>query len=73
MISEEGDSKKRGAEYSILEFFNGKVVTACDRTGNLDFVEKDEDFFHIMPCVDGEFVVCMQAAWSFACAVVCRP
>ena len=54
MISEEGDSKKRGAEYSILEFFNGKVVTACDRTGNLDFVEKDEDFFHIAPCMDAE-------------------
>lgn len=29
-------------DHSILEFFNGKVVTACDRTGNLDFVEKDE-------------------------------
>jgi soluble calcium-activated nucleotidase 1 len=32
----EGDSSDRGAEYSVLENFSGKLVTACDRTGHLD-------------------------------------
>ena len=31
-----GDKSGRGAEYSLLEWYGGKLVTACDRTGNLD-------------------------------------
>ena len=30
------DKANRGAEYSLLEWFGGKLVTSCDRTGNFD-------------------------------------
>ena len=31
-----GDKAKRGAEYSALEIFDGRLLTFCDRTGNCD-------------------------------------
>jgi hypothetical protein len=31
-----GDKAKRGAEYSALEIFDGRILTFCDRTGNCD-------------------------------------
>ena len=39
-----GDKAGRGAEYSALEVFAGRLITADDRTGNLD---------EIAPCGDG--------------------
>jgi len=39
-----GDKAGRGAEYSALEVFDGRLITADDRTGNLD---------EIAPCGDG--------------------
>ena len=41
---EEHDKSDRGAEYSLLELFGGKLVTACDRTGNLDEIVPNPDF-----------------------------
>eukprot|EP00928_Gymnodinium_smaydae_P019923 TRINITY_DN1767_c0_g3_i1.p1 TRINITY_DN1767_c0_g3~~TRINITY_DN1767_c0_g3_i1.p1 ORF type:complete len:421 (+),score=54.38 TRINITY_DN1767_c0_g3_i1:57-1319(+) len=40
-----GDSTSRGAEYSVLEIFNGRLITACDRTGNVD---------ELVPCNGGK-------------------
>ena len=40
----EHDKSDRGAEYSLLELFGGKLVTACDRTGNLDEIVPNPDF-----------------------------
>ena len=33
---DDSDKSGRGAEYSLLEWYGGKLVTACDRTGNVD-------------------------------------
>lgn len=38
-----GDKNKRGAEYSALEVFDGKLLTFCDRTGNVDEIVLDRD------------------------------
>ncbi|KAH8054561.1 guanosine-diphosphatase [Aureococcus anophagefferens] len=35
---DDSDKSGRGAEYSLLEWYGGKLVTACDRTGNVDEV-----------------------------------
>lgn len=54
------DDAARGAEYSALEVFDGKLLTFCDRTGNVDeFVPKGikpEDGFEAKPLMnaDGE-------------------
>ena len=44
IATEEHDKSDRGAEYSLLELFGGKLVTACDRTGNLDEIIPNPDF-----------------------------
>eukprot|EP00930_Biecheleria_cincta_P002325 TRINITY_DN103336_c0_g1_i1.p1 TRINITY_DN103336_c0_g1~~TRINITY_DN103336_c0_g1_i1.p1 ORF type:complete len:426 (+),score=75.85 TRINITY_DN103336_c0_g1_i1:161-1438(+) len=36
LFTTRGDKADRGAEYSTLEVFRGKLLAACDRTGNLD-------------------------------------
>ena len=40
-----GDSSKRGAEYSAIEVFDGKIITFCDRTGNCDELHLSLDRF----------------------------
>lgn len=58
-----GDKSERGAEYSALEIFQGKLVTFCDRTGNMDeLLPGEEKFsFQLQPVraagPDGEPVV----------------
>lgn len=36
LVTARGDKSGRGAEYSALELFDGKLLTMCDRTGNCD-------------------------------------
>lgn len=60
LVTTEGDKSERGAEYSLLEWFGGKLITACDRTGNLDEVlphpdwgtEKQTEKFQVQPVLD---------------------
>merc|ERR1719247_2049400 len=39
LLTDRGDKSQRGAEYSALEVFAGKLVTFDDRTGNCDELE----------------------------------
>lgn len=39
--ADDHDKSDRGAEYSLLEWYGGKLVTACDRTGNVDEIVVD--------------------------------
>ena len=41
--TDKGDKSKRGAEYSALEVFGGKLLTFCDRTGNVDELVLTQD------------------------------
>ena len=41
--TDKGDKSKRGAEYSALEVFGGKLLTFCDRTGNIDELVLTQD------------------------------
>eukprot|EP00948_MAST-09A_sp_MAST-9A-sp1_P003300 g3300.t1 len=53
LITERGDKKGRGAEYSLLHFFDGKLVTACDRTGNIDEIAiKEDGTYELVPVID---------------------
>jgi soluble calcium-activated nucleotidase 1 len=36
LFTTRGDKSGRGAEYSALELFDGRLLTMCDRTGNCD-------------------------------------
>ena len=55
LITERADKAGRGAEYSALEVFDGKLITVDDRTGNMDeLVPADGFSFTIKPMVDGE-------------------
>jgi len=55
LATERGDKSGRGAEYSALEVFNGKLITVCDRTGNMDELVPAEGFgFTIKPALDAE-------------------
>mmetsp|Transcript_10761 Transcript_10761/g.18448 ORF Transcript_10761/g.18448 Transcript_10761/m.18448 type:complete len:412 (-) Transcript_10761:213-1448(-) len=50
-----GDKSGRGAEYSALEVFDGKLLTMDDRTGNIDeLVPKEGGEFAVTPLVDAE-------------------
>lgn len=50
-----GDKSGRGAEYSALEVFDGKLLTMDDRTGNIDeLVPKEGGGFDVKPLVDSE-------------------
>ena len=40
-----GDTSKRGAEYSALEVYDGKLLTFCDRTGNCDELFLSPDLY----------------------------
>ena len=42
-VSDIGDKSNRGAEYSALEIFDGKLLTFCDRTGNVDELVLSQD------------------------------
>ena len=57
--TDRGDKSKRGAEYSALEVFDGKLLTFCDRTGNIDELVLSQDeagktVVTVAPLVDGE-------------------
>ena len=43
--TDRGDKSKRGAEYSALEVFDGRVLTFCDRTGNCDELVLEQEAF----------------------------
>lgn len=51
-----GDKSGRGAEYSALEVFDGKMLTMDDRTGNVDVIAKSpegsDEQYVIEPLVD---------------------
>ena len=51
-----GDKSGRGAEYSALEVFDGKLMTMDDRTGNVDIIalapEGSEEQYVTEPLVD---------------------
>jgi nucleoside diphosphate kinase len=49
-----GDKAGRGAEYSALEVFAGRLITADDRTGNLDEIVACGDGFNfrVQACVN---------------------
>ena len=56
--STRGDKSGRGAEYSALECFDGKLLTMDDRTGNVDVVvpapEGAEEQFIMEPLVNSD-------------------
>lgn len=60
LVTDRGDKRNRGAEYSLLHWFDGKLVTACDRTGNIDEIAKcteGPDTYELKPVnctVEGE-------------------
>eukprot|EP00931_Biecheleriopsis_adriatica_P047812 TRINITY_DN27594_c0_g1_i1.p1 TRINITY_DN27594_c0_g1~~TRINITY_DN27594_c0_g1_i1.p1 ORF type:complete len:446 (+),score=84.73 TRINITY_DN27594_c0_g1_i1:32-1339(+) len=62
LITTRADKSFRGAEYSTLEVFEGKLLTACDRTGNVDeLIPQDGGkTFDVQPLRDtqGNAVVC---------------
>jgi len=41
LITERGDKSARGAEYSVLDVFDGRLLTCCDRTGLVEEVVVD--------------------------------
>jgi len=43
LLTTRGDKSGRGAEYSALELFDGKLLTMCDRTGNCDEIAITDD------------------------------
>jgi len=48
-----GDKAGRGAEYSALEVFNNRLITADDRTGNMDEIVPGNGFnFSVQPLED---------------------
>jgi hypothetical protein len=53
LYTRRGDKDGRGAEYSALELFDGKLLTMCDRTGNCDEIKITADgTLDIVPLVD---------------------
>ena len=53
LYTSRGDKSGRGAEYSALELFDGKLLTMCDRTGNCDEITITADgTLDIVPLVD---------------------
>lgn len=43
LVTSRGDKSDRGAEYSALEIFDGRLLTMCDRTGFCDEVAITSD------------------------------
>lgn len=56
LFTTRGDKSSRGAEYSTLEVFRGKLLSACDRTGNLDeFIPRSGGkTFDVSPLIGAE-------------------
>mmetsp|Transcript_31078 Transcript_31078/g.34386 ORF Transcript_31078/g.34386 Transcript_31078/m.34386 type:complete len:377 (-) Transcript_31078:81-1211(-) len=61
LYTKEGSKKGRGAEYSLLEPYGNKILTACDKTGNLDEVIPHPDAtsdgspkYALQPVVEGD-------------------
>jgi len=53
-----GDDSRRGAEYSALELFDGKLIAMDDRTGNIDEIvvtpEGSREQYMVQPLVDAD-------------------
>eukprot|EP00928_Gymnodinium_smaydae_P019922 TRINITY_DN1767_c0_g2_i1.p1 TRINITY_DN1767_c0_g2~~TRINITY_DN1767_c0_g2_i1.p1 ORF type:complete len:421 (+),score=55.34 TRINITY_DN1767_c0_g2_i1:64-1326(+) len=56
LLTSRGDSASRGAEYSLLEVVNGRLITACDRTGNVDELVSGDGgkAYEVKPLVDSK-------------------
>jgi soluble calcium-activated nucleotidase 1 len=57
VVTKDGDKSSRGAEYSALEIFDGKLLTMCDRTGDVDEIKAVEGGYSVFPLQGEERVV----------------